>query len=66
MAEKIGALWIKKSSKGTEYLSGIIGGKPVVVFKNDRKSKPNQPDWQVFPQRSREELPSKEDEEVPF
>ena len=66
MEEKIGALWSKRSSKGLEYLSGTIGGKKVVVFKNERKTKDTQPDWNVYPQQSREELPPKEEEDLPF
>lgn len=64
--EKIGALWEKESQKGTEYMSGIIGGKKVVAFRNTKKTKPNQPDWNVYPQKPRDEPPPPDDDEVPF
>lgn len=65
MEEKIGALWIKESRNGDEYMSGIIGGKKVVCFKNTRKKESKHPDWNVYFQKLREELPPK-DEEMPF
>ena len=66
--EKIGSLWAKKATKsGVEYLSGIINGEKIVVFKNNRKDKPTQPDWLIYPQQSRDEVPPKEDEDsIPF
>ncbi len=65
--EKIGALWEKSGAKGT-YLSGVIGGKNVICFRNDYKKSDKHPDWNVFPQRERTELPPKkqEDDDVPF
>lgn len=67
--EKIGALWSNQGSKG-EYLSGVIGGKNVVCFHNDYKKTDKQPDWNVFPQKERTELPPKrqddDEDEVPF
>lgn len=47
----IGALWAKSSKRGM-YFSGMIevDGKkiPLVVFQNNRKSKPNQPDYHIM------------------
>jgi uncharacterized protein (DUF736 family) len=45
---ELGALWIKRSSKG-EYMTGMVNGVPVVVFRNDRKREgSNAPDWRVL------------------
>lgn len=62
--EKIGALWINTSQAGNEYLTGIIGGNKVIAFLNTKKTG-KQPDWNVYPQKPRDELPP-EDEEAPF
>lgn len=54
MAENksIGAFWLKTSGKGNKYYSGSIeiGGKRyfLAMFKNNRKTKENQPDLQIF------------------
>jgi hypothetical protein len=64
--EKIGALWIKEGKNG-KFMSGIIGGKSVLIFKNSRKNNPKHPDYEVFKGQDRDELPPKEDEDsVPF
>lgn len=43
-----GCLWLKESGRGV-YMTGVIDGEPVVVFKNDRKKAgSNQPDWRVL------------------
>ncbi len=64
--EKIGALWIKDGKQG-KFMSGIIGGKSVLIFKNTRKKDSKHPDYEVFQGQSRDELPpKKEDFEVPF
>ncbi len=34
--EKIGALWLKDGKSG-KFMSGVIGGKNVLIFKNTRK-----------------------------
>ena len=45
-----GGMWIKKSEKGNEYLSGsiVINGEKIyfVAFKNDKKEG-NQPDYNL-------------------
>lgn len=50
MIRRIGALWIKKSKKGT-YLSGILndisGDIRIAVFKNDKKEKESHPDYRI-------------------
>lgn len=46
--DELGALWIKSGPKG-EYMTGLINGVNVVVFRNDRKAAGSkQPDWRVM------------------
>ena len=52
--EELGALWEKESAKGP-YMAGTVNGIAVVVFRNTRKNKPNQPDWRIMKSRPREE-----------
>ncbi|MCR4342558.1 MAG: DUF736 domain-containing protein [Patescibacteria group bacterium] len=51
MSRKIGALWIKKSQDGRNYLSGVIqdlsGDINIAVFKNDKKEADKQPDYNI-------------------
>lgn len=47
----IGALWAKSSKKGMYYSGTLeIDGRkiPIVCFQNYRKSKPNQPDFNIM------------------
>jgi hypothetical protein len=46
--EKLGALWVKKSKKGTSYFSGVINEQRVVIFKVREKRNDASPDYQVF------------------
>lgn len=50
--QSVGAFWKKTSSSGLEYLSGSIESegekKYIVVFKNTKKNKETQPDYQVY------------------
>ncbi len=60
MSRKIGALWLRESKDGTKkYMSGIIedlsGDIQIVVFRNDKKEKENQPDYQILLSEKREE-----------
>jgi hypothetical protein len=48
MSEKLGALWTKKSKKGTTYLSGVINEQRVIVFKVREKRNDKSPDYEVF------------------
>jgi uncharacterized protein (DUF736 family) len=51
----IGALWLKKSQKtNASYLTGSVklpSGEviKILVFKNNYKNSPNQPDYRIFP-----------------
>lgn len=52
---EIGALWVKSSARG-EYMTGMILGQPVVLFRNDRKVEgSNQPDWRVLKSKPKSE-----------
>lgn len=64
VSKKIGALWQKKKDNKT-YLTGtieVIAGQPtkIIVFKNDKKEKPIQPDWNIvlssIPKKPKEEI----------
>ena len=67
MEEKIGALWEKKDKNGQPFFSGVIGGKPVIIFKNKYKQASNHPDYLVYPgSQDRTKLPPKDAEDVPF
>lgn len=47
----IGALWLRKSKDGkTTYLTGVINGIPVVVFKNTFKTEEKHPYFRVYKQ----------------
>ena len=55
--DEIGALWLKDGPKG-KYMSGLINGEPVVVFKNRNKAEGSkQPDYNVLKSKKRESLP---------
>lgn len=45
--EKIGALWLKSSSRG-DYFTGEINGQKIVVFANGYKQSEKHPDWIVY------------------
>ena len=51
MSRKIGALWIKQTQDGRNYLSGVIqdlsGDINIAVFKNDKKEADKQPDYNI-------------------
>lgn len=59
MEKPIGALWIKTSSKGTEFLIGnveIDGLKTeIVVFKNDKGENEKRPDYKIYKSRPKDE-----------
>ncbi|MFH1621093.1 MAG: hypothetical protein ABIB04_03335 [Patescibacteria group bacterium] len=59
MSRKIGALWLKETKDGKKYFSGVIedlrGDIRIAVFKNDRKEKENQPDYQIIVSEERRE-----------
>ncbi len=61
---ELGALWIKSSSRG-EFMTGTINGVAVVVFKNDRKTSSNQPDWRVLKAQPREARQNASEPEPP-
>ncbi len=50
---ELGALWVKTSAKGVEFMSGTINGVEVVCFRNMNKSG-NQPDWRVLKSQPRD------------
>lgn len=44
---EIGALWVRTSRNGNEFMSGKINGVDVVCFRNGKKQG-KQPDWRVM------------------
>lgn len=64
MTKKIGALWKKTTQDGKTYLSGVLsdlrGDINIAVFKNDRKEKDNQPDYNIVlsQQQEKKERPA--------
>ena len=51
MNKYIGALWLKEAN-GKSYFSGVLkdlrGDINIVIFPNDRKEQPNQPDYNIL------------------
>ena len=64
--EKIGSLWTNQDKNGNDYMNGTIGGKKVIIFANKNKKESKHPDWNVYPQQSKTELPPKPDDDIPF
>lgn len=74
MSRKIGALWVRETQEGKKFMSGLIetlnGDVQIAVFKNDKKEKENQPDYNIVlserskPQAQAGEGPGPED--IPF
>ena len=44
---RIGGLWLNESKSG-KYMAGSLGGARVLVFRNTKKQKPNEPDYNLF------------------
>jgi uncharacterized protein (DUF736 family) len=61
-SRQIGALWVRQSKDGKNYMSGILedlsGNIQIAVFKNDRKEKENQPDFRIVLSGDRENKPA--------
>ena len=59
MARPIGALWLRKTKDGKTYMSGVLndlsGDINIAVFKNDRKEKETQPDYQIVLSEKKEQ-----------
>ena len=52
MNKRLGVLWLKKTKADEQYFSGVLedmrGSIPIVVFRNTKKEKPNQPDFTIL------------------
>ncbi len=70
--KSIGGIWERKTRKGDDMLSLMIGEIPYIAFRNKRKQPGEKnPDWQVFESRPQEkkDQPKQEsppEDEVPF
>ena len=66
--EKIGAIWIRKSKKGREYLRISFQNKWYMAFKNRNKKKKKQPDCIIYQdieeKTEKEEQKGGEDEDL--
>lgn len=51
-SNNIGALWLKNSKSGMKYFNGVIEWKGekfyISIFKNNKKTKDNQPDYNIL------------------
>lgn len=70
MSRQIGALWLRKSSNGIQYMSGVLndlaGDIQIAIFKNDRKEKENQPDYRIVLSEKKEEAAPRTQEDSFF
>jgi len=74
MSRKIGALWIRQSQDGRNYLSGVIqdlsGDINIAVFKNDKKEADKQPDYNIVLSERSKPVPQVEGapgpDDIPF
>lgn len=72
--EKLGALWLGKSARGTNYMSGVVTiddtEHRIVVFKNGFKQESKHPDYVIYASEPQEtQQPAKDDktqDEIPF
>ena len=58
--DEIGVLWRKTTANGGVWYSGIIDGRPVVVFWNSKKKTAKAPDYRVLLAKKKEESASHE------
>lgn len=51
-SNNIGVLWLKNSKSGMKYFNGVIEWKGekfyISIFKNNKKTKDNQPDYNIL------------------
>ncbi|MBI2046506.1 MAG: DUF736 family protein [Parcubacteria group bacterium] len=74
MSRKIGALWVRETQEGKKFMSGLIetlnGDVQIAVFKNDKKEKENQPDYNiVLSERAKQQAQADQSpapEDIPF
>ncbi len=68
--KSIGGIWERKTKKGDDMLSLMIGEIPYIAFRNkNKKEGQKNPDWQVFesrPQEKQPEKPKEDNDEIPF
>ena len=78
-SKTIGALWLyqkqdEETGKKTGYFSGtldlgVLGQAKIAVFKNNRKERDNQPDYNIVlsePKRQDEPVEVDDDSDIPF
>ena len=70
----MGALWLRKSKSGKTYMSGKFGNTSIQVFKNEKKTADNQPDYRITmevevneaPNSNTSQAESGKNDDVPF
>jgi len=59
MSKVIGALWLRETKERKQFMSGVLndlgGDIQIAVFRNDRKDKDNQPDYQIVRSEKKED-----------
>lgn len=65
--DSIGALWVKTSRNGLEYMSGTINGQEVVVYRNKYKNAAKHPDWRIYKSQPKGAArPQRTDDDIAF
>lgn len=65
--EEIGALWLRTSKNGNDFLSGKVLGVDVVCFEARRSEGGRGPTWRVFKSEPREDRTApRDDRDIEF
>lgn len=60
--DEIGALWLRTSANGAEYMTGEVNGEKIVAFRVKNPT-PKGPTWRILKSKPREEArPSRVDD----
>lgn len=67
----LGGLWLNRDKNGKLYFSGYLGNAKLMIFKNERKEKDNQPDYYMMLANNRKQQATandleEENDDIPF